>query len=163
MSRSDFVVGQKVYFGRQRGEKTLGKIVKLNPTKAVVETLEVRGRDGTAAGKIWTVPYDMLSPASESTQDSPPAVLEALKYSPFDGDNALLAALFEVYIDLSPENLSGDGEIPISQVRQRLSVLRRKVKGLCIALGREVTEDQIAVWDIGRRKYEDEKKARQKA
>ena len=57
-------IGMQVYFGRSQGEKTLGKIIKLNPTKAKVETLEGRGNGrGGMAGSVWSVPYSMMEPA----------------------------------------------------------------------------------------------------
>jgi len=58
-------VGMQVYFGRQKGEKTLGEIVKLNPRKAKVKQLESRGTlKSHPVGTIWTVPYELIEPAT---------------------------------------------------------------------------------------------------
>lgn len=58
----NFKVGQKVHFGRPNGEKTLGEIIKLNPSKARIRTLEDRG-SRSVAGVVWTVPYSLIKPA----------------------------------------------------------------------------------------------------
>lgn len=64
MLRSELSVGDKVLFGSRRGEETLGEIVKLNPRRAKVKTLEDRGRRRTStAGAVWTVPYSLIQPA----------------------------------------------------------------------------------------------------
>jgi hypothetical protein len=69
MLRTDLSIGDKVVFGRGRGEKTLGEIVKLNPTKAKVKTLELRGvRRAGRVGEVWSVPYGIISKASVEAQ-----------------------------------------------------------------------------------------------
>ena len=72
MDKSNATVGMKVYFGRSHGEKTLGEIVKLNPQKAKIRQLEDRGsiRD-YKIGTIWTVPYNLMSPADPSAVPAP--------------------------------------------------------------------------------------------
>lgn len=66
MNRTSLSIGDRVIFGNGRGEKTLGEIVKLNPKRAKVKTLEARGsRRLSSAGAVWTVPYSLLSPASD--------------------------------------------------------------------------------------------------
>jgi hypothetical protein len=149
----------KVYFGRSRGEQTLGKITKLNPTKAKVETLETRGHN-RPIGQLWNVPYDLMRPAEEGAAPlaSTPKPVEPLQYSPFaDEDNLILEAIAGVYGNLSPENLTCDGELSQTQVRQRYAELQRKLRGLCMALGREVTEDQIYAWEDQRSQYQKKK------
>ena len=65
MKAIDCSVGMKVHFGRPNGEHTLGEVVKCNPTKAKVRTLEERGRSARSGrvGVIWNVPYSMMTPA----------------------------------------------------------------------------------------------------
>ncbi len=143
---TDFHVGQKVRFGRTNGEKTLGEIVKLNPKKAKVKTLEERGG---FFGQIWNVPYSMLQPVDG------PVVKEKLVFSPFAGnDNLILSAILGCYVELSPENLWCDGEASASHVSRTRTELNRKLKGLYLALGREVSESEIYEWDDSRRKQQ---------
>jgi len=164
-SRSDFKVGQKVYFGRRNGEKTLGEILKLNPTKAKVKTLEARGvlreRD---AGVIWTVPYGLMTPA-----DPTPASVEVafkkpepLTFSPFAGsDNLILEAILDCYSGLSPENLSCDGEASWAHILRTRNELNRKLKGLFAALGRNVDEGEIYDWYRQKTDYDKARQAKQ--
>lgn len=54
---NEYKIGMSVSFGRPNGEKTIGKIVKVNPTKLKVEQTETRGsRKNHAVGTVWTVP-----------------------------------------------------------------------------------------------------------
>lgn len=57
-----FSVGQRVIFGRPNGERTLGEIVKMNPSKAKVKTLEGRGALPNLVGVVWGVPYSLMTP-----------------------------------------------------------------------------------------------------
>jgi len=62
----------KVIFGRGRGEKTLAEVIRCNPKKAKVRTLEARG-DSPKGGE-WGVPYAMLEEApqdAKSARDAP--------------------------------------------------------------------------------------------
>jgi len=183
----------KVLFGRENGEVTLGKIVKCNPQKAKVQILEERGSK-SQKGAVWSVPYEMLehSPQSEPGQrhrhsqehlterrqlqqqerqqrnqrryggnDPLSAIFgrsndgdtlqtitpPELKYNPSGQvDNLLLEAILCVYSSLSPENLSGDGELPRSQVIARKVQLERKLNHLQQALGYNVSETQAYQW-----------------
>lgn len=68
---TDFKVGQKVFFGRSFGEKTLGEIVKINPSKLKIKQLEDRGSiKNYPVGTIWTVPPSLVSPV-EGNQTAP--------------------------------------------------------------------------------------------
>jgi hypothetical protein len=58
MNRWQVRTGMKVLFGRANGEKTLGVVVKCNPSKAKIMTLEPRGQ--TAPGVHWSVPYSLI-------------------------------------------------------------------------------------------------------
>lgn len=70
-----FKVGDMVYFGRTHGEKTLGKIAKVNPKKYKVTQMEDRGsiRD-YKIGTIWTVPFNLVSAAPGTVAASTPTV-----------------------------------------------------------------------------------------
>ena len=61
MEKSNLKVGDTVFFGRRRGEKSKGEIVKLNPKRAKVRLLESRGRNKLhAPGGLWNVPYSLI-------------------------------------------------------------------------------------------------------
>jgi hypothetical protein len=66
VTREEAHVGQKVYFGRKNGEKTLGKVIRVNRKNLKVEQLESRGtyRDH-AVGAKWTVHPSLCTPADE--------------------------------------------------------------------------------------------------
>jgi hypothetical protein len=58
MNRQHAHVGMLVVFGRE-GEQTRGRIIKLNSTRAKVESLEQRGEH--PSGKLFNVPYNLLA------------------------------------------------------------------------------------------------------
>ena len=54
-------VGDKVYFGRPNGQKTLGEIVKVNRKTYKVKQLEVRGQyKAYPVGSVWGVPKTLV-------------------------------------------------------------------------------------------------------
>ena len=140
--------GMKVYFGRSHGEKTLGEIVKCNEKKAKVKILEERGGGrGSEVGAVWNVPYSMMEPAN--TQDITQVyTLPKLDYNMFGSqvENLILEAIYAAHCDLTPENLSHDGELSATRINEKRATLLRQLKGLQAALGREVTEAQIDEW-----------------
>lgn len=66
------LLGHRIYFGRGRGEQTLGEIVKVNPKTYKVRQLEARGTSVShGIGTIWTVPHRMASPVSDVAAPRP--------------------------------------------------------------------------------------------
>jgi len=161
MLREECHIGMKVYFGRTHGQKTLGEIVKLNPTKAKVKTLEQRGHGrASKPGVQWGVPYSMLTPASAASKVAGkvvipvvPVGLTRLKYSQFQPqeDIHILQAMSVIYANLSPENLTCDGELSGTALVTKRAGLMRKLNGLFAAFGREVDEVEIYEWEKQRR------------
>jgi len=143
-------VGMKVRFGRERGEKTLGVIRKMNLKSAKVETLEERGSN-RSVGQVWSVPYSLMTPAEGETPNVVQRV--AIKYHPFDEDNEFMALILSIYSGLSPENLTADGELPISVVNRKRTKYQRQLRGLFMALGREVTENEAYEWYRSKEEY----------
>lgn len=47
--------GEYVIFGRPKGEKTIAKIIKVNPKRLKVKTLTARGKN-QRVGEVWTIP-----------------------------------------------------------------------------------------------------------
>ena len=66
MTSTDFQVGDKVYFGRKNGEKTLGEIVRVNRKSYKIRQLESRGmyRDH-AVGTKWNVAKSLVWAATD--------------------------------------------------------------------------------------------------
>lgn len=155
--------GMKVYFGRSQGEKTLGEVVKLNPTKAKVRTLESRGNGrGSVVGTEWGVPYSMMTPAEGEVGIVVPGLAkviasqrEHLTYNPFTYiENLILEAILSCYSGLSPENLSADGEASMTHIRTTRARLERQLRGLQSAYGRHVDEAEAYGWSGSKSAYE---------
>lgn len=147
MILQDAKVGMQVLFGRPNGQKTLGEIVKINPTKAKVRTLENRGQHED--GVTWTVPYSMMAPAMAQGAVPVSPVRPLLMYSPFQSavEINVLLAISAIYTQLSPENLSCDGERPRQeQIRLRRDYMA-KLTALFRALGRTVNETEVYEWE----------------
>ena len=74
MKITDGIPGMKVLFGRDNGEKTLGEIVKVNPTTFKVKQLEARGSQKThTVGTIWKVNPDLCEIAPSHAVPAPVA------------------------------------------------------------------------------------------
>jgi hypothetical protein len=156
----DFLEGDKVYFGRENGQRTLGVIDKKNPQKAKVKILERRGRGrGSEIGSIWTVPYGLLEHA-DASKNQKVVEIQPLKYNLFDPDNGILMEILNCYNGLSPENISCDGEASASHIRHQSAVLNRKLKYLQLAIDKQVSEDQIYQWIRSKDEYETGRKPR---
>ena len=73
MLREDCKIGMTVSFGKGRGARTRGRVLKVNDKTAKVQTLEQR--NSNPAGSVWTVHYSLLT-AEESLpcvpQEAPP-------------------------------------------------------------------------------------------
>jgi hypothetical protein len=76
MEREELKQGMKVYFGRERGEHTLGEVVKINTTSISVRQLEARGTH--PVGTIWRVSHRLLQAAGAGS----PASIQATPAAP---------------------------------------------------------------------------------
>jgi hypothetical protein len=146
MNKADCRIGMEVVFGKGNGEKTKGKVVKLNRTTAGVRTEEDRGRH--TAGAVWRVSYNLLSPSEENNVLETPITSETIVYNIYQDqmEQHILEAIACCYNKLSPENISCDGELPPNVVEVRRRELNRKLEGLFQALGRRVGEYSIFNW-----------------
>ena len=165
MLMSECRVGMQVTFGRTNGQKTTGVVIKMNRCKAKVKTLEGRGYRHQA-GVEWNVPYSMMTACYTDTPKAPAFHVNAgtgrlpmPEYSPTlpQEDVLLLEAMLRCYAELSPENLTCDGELSQSQVRERSAVLNRKLTGLFLAYGRKVDEAEAYAFAASKRKYQRQK------
>jgi len=154
MRFEDCRVGMTVVFGRGNGEQTRGTVVKINRVKAKVQTTENRGR--TTAGAVWSVPYSLMEPDGTAAQFSAPVAPAPVAYSPFQDyvEQLILEAINCVYSNLSPENLTCDGEASVALINQKRSKLNRQLRGLCQAFGRDVDESTAYKWMTERNEYE---------
>jgi hypothetical protein len=165
MLREHCKVGMKVVFGRGNGEKTLGEVVKVNPSKCKVKTLQDRGRN-SPAGAVWNVPYSLMTPAEvdfiDEANNLPRQPVEGLMvkgqedlplpvYMPY-GDARIMEAIVDCYTSLSPEYLTADGERPMNQVILLRNKLNQRLRHLFQALGRPVSEQVAFDWSDERRK-----------
>lgn len=97
MEKSECAVGNHVVFGRERGEQTVGVIVKVNSKRCKVRSLTARGSNGRSPiGTIWTVPFSLLTPFTGSLPEDedpndPDVIIGQIK--------ALAARLPDYYLD----------------------------------------------------------------
>jgi hypothetical protein len=168
MKMEECRVGMEVIFGRGNGEQTRGVIVKINRAKAKVRTLENRGVR-SQAGTEWGVPYSLMRPANsgvaflDELNSRPPLNIEPkdfakqadpadapIPHHPFQNavEVKILEAINIVYNHLSPENLTCDGEASMAFVNQKRTKLNRQLRGLFVALGREVSEKAVFDWHM---------------
>jgi len=149
-------VGMVVEFGRENGEWTRGEIVKINPSKAKVKTLENRGAGrGSHEGAVWSVPYSMMRPFSHGPIKN--LADEPFPYNPFHDDNLVMEAIVDIYARLSPEWLTCDGEKPRHQIISDKNRLERKLGFLFQAIGRPVSEGVAFGWDTEKREKSQKK------
>jgi len=156
MQRSECKIGMAVVFGRKDGDQTTGTVVKMNRVAAKVKVNKPRGN--TSIGTVWGVPYDMmLEFVGDPIKTDMPANTESLIiYSPFsDVENNILKAILGVYSELSPENLSCDGELPQHLIIGKSVKLKTRLRHLQLAYGMEVTESQIYTWYESKTVYDE--------
>jgi hypothetical protein len=158
MLREHCKVGMKVIFGRGNGEQTLGEVVKANPSKCKVKTLEERGNGrGSMVGTVWNVPYSLMKPADgvslpDAPQDDPADLpMPYNEFMPY-GDKCIMEAIVDCYTSLSPEYLTADGERPMREVARLAIKLNERLRHLFLALGRQVSEQVAFDWSDEQRK-----------
>ncbi len=139
LKASDFSVGEKVMFGRGRGEQTLGEVVKVNRCKLKVKQLESRGTKRVhPVGTIWTVPPSLCSKTGDGAPVGSPLSTPPAK--PKRTEAEILADAQNITFLLEPEMLYCDGERSPSAARRVAANLRRQFRDLERELGRKITE-----------------------
>jgi len=63
-------------------------------------------------------------------------------------EKEIMEKFINLACDLSPENLSCDGEAPQSYIRQKLSRINKEWKALEKELGRKMGEDEVWAWHM---------------
>lgn len=151
MNPTQIRIGERVYFGRTHGEKTLGRVLKVNAKSISVVQLEARG--GHAVGTKWRVGPKFVFPEAGIPLHAPAPVglvEEAPPPRTARPEPEILRDILGCYVSLSPENLYCDGELTRAQASRRAAVLRAKLKGLFAELGRTVTEEEAWATGLGR-------------
>lgn len=137
---NDFYKGQPVVFGRPNGEQTRGTVIKVNRRTVQVQQDEGRGvHKAHAVGTKWKVAKSLCRPADDS---------EAPKARAKRPEAEIMDDILMVYGQLSPENLSCDGELPRRLVQRRYADLQRQLRALETEMGRKVTEGEAYSWAV---------------
>lgn len=132
-----FRVGDLVEFGRPNGEKTEGRIVRVNAASITIEQTEQRGVSRVReAGTKWRVHPSLVRPVGATPTPAAPKRSEA----------EIIAALRRIEAGLSPENLYCDGERPRAAARKVEARLNAERKALVAELGREPTPNEL--WGV---------------
>ncbi len=133
--------GDKVYFGRTHGEKTLGEVVKVNGKTVKVKQLESRGSiKDHPVGTLWRVALSMVCPVDGAASSEATAPVAAP--GPKRAEPLIMREICSTYAGLSPENLSCDGMLPLAARHRRAVALRAKLETLFSEIGRKVTEQE---------------------
>ncbi len=131
-----FRIGDLVEFGRPNGEKTEGKVVRVNAASITIEQTEARGVSRIReAGAKWRVHPSLVRLVGASAAPAP----KAAKRSEAD----LIAALRRIENALSPENLFCDGERPRAEARRIESRLMAERIAVVAELGREPSPREL--------------------
>ena len=129
-----FNVGDIVIFGTPNGEKTRGRVVRVNRKSLSIEQLEVRGQQRVrSVGTKWRC-HPSLVRLADGTAPAPKAKRP---------DAEILSDLRSIESRLSPENLSWDGERSPAQVRAAARRLNAEKRRLTKELGRTPTFSEI--------------------
>jgi len=149
MEHYECKVGLQVTFGLTHGEKSLGKIVKVNAKKCKVELLESRGST-SKAGSLWNVPASLMTPVVRGMLSPFPMPADHVaKVDKIIGDivygttpkRSREVVIREIHITLSalsPENLHCDNEISRPAAAKKGRALRTRLKALYEELDRTV-------------------------
>lgn len=130
-------LGDVVIFGRDNGEKTVGKVVRINAATYTIEALEERGTKRThKAGGKWRVAKKLVR-LRDRTLTTPEPVRAPRT------EAKILADLRAVESRLSPENLFMDGERSRTAARREERKLIGIRKQLIRELGREPSMDEL--------------------
>jgi ribosomal protein L35AE/L33A len=130
---SGWNVGDRATFTAKTGKVVTGTVTRVN-TKTV--TLE-RCDDGSRG---WRVTPGMLRAPATEVAPAPAAS------APRRAEDAVMQDIMNAYNDLSPENLTCDGELTRAQAAARRTVVLRRLADLQKELGRQVSEDVAWAW-----------------
>lgn len=127
------------------------RVVKVNKKTVKVEQIEARGEK--PVGTVWNVSRSLCWKQGEGAgfvrvEPKPkPVPVSSLKR--FRTESAIMVDIAAVYNQLSPENLFADGEIPYHVGIARSKILKAKLEGLFLEIGRRVSEDEAFASVVG--------------
>lgn len=131
MSSDDFEIGQRVSFGRPRGQKRTGTILELKITHVLIKDDE---------GTEWKVAHSLIKHINDKPKK------KDLEYHHYDEVNNLIyEAIYVLYRRLDPEFISGDGGANHKIVMKLKRENEIKLSKLQEIVG-PVTENQINKW-----------------
>jgi hypothetical protein len=135
-------IGDRGYFGRRKGEKTYGEITKVNRKTIKVRQLEDRGtKRSYDQGTVWTVAKTLWTPEDNGRPAYTAPRTEAPK--PKRPVDEIIRDLRTLDGQLSPENLTCDGELRGSALRRKAARLRAQQRALVNELGRQPTSQEL--------------------
>jgi hypothetical protein len=134
-----FRIGDLVEFGRPNGEKTEGKVVRVNAASITIEQTEQRGVSRIReAGAKWRVHPSLVKHVGASAAPAAPVAPKAAR-----SEADLIAALRRIENALSPENLFCDGERPRTEARRIEARLMAERIAVVAELGREPSPREL--------------------
>jgi hypothetical protein len=147
--------GTKVIFGTENGAQTQGTVIKINRARAKVRQDEAR--NSRPVGTIWGVPASLMRTSDgkfitndwEIVDQKPTVGFKLPAAGANDMPSVIWMQTYEheihilsvLYANLSPENLTGDGELGITEVRARRAEIDRKMRAVEVLMGRPMSED----------------------
>ena len=160
-------VGDLVTFGRPNGQKTEGRVIRVNPVSITVEQTEARGVVKVReAGTKWRLHPSLvqlvgeekpLVPVTTGVKVKPPIAFKNKKRTttvdagdfqttPSRPEAEIILDIRDVEVGLSPECLSHDGERSRKEVKAAAKRLNAKRVALVKELGREPSYQEI--WGV---------------
>lgn len=132
-----FRIGDLVEFGRPNGEKTEGRVVRVNAASITISQTEQRGSHRVReVGTKWRVHPALVRLVGGASAAPAP---KAAKRS----EAELIMALRRIESALSPENLYCDGERPRAEARRIEARLMAERRTLVAELGREPSPREL--------------------
>jgi|OM-RGC.v1.016141521 hypothetical protein len=128
---NDFNVGDRVYFGRGRGEKTLGEVVRKGRKNLKVKQLESRGtKRSYAIGSVWTVPPTLCRKADGSSNTSTPTttlkVGQSVKFRGFSWEKRGVAEVSGVVTRVAGDQVEVFGGYGLPKTLSANEVTKRR-------------------------------------
>jgi ribosomal protein L35AE/L33A len=122
-------IGDRASFTSKTGRVVTGTVTRINTKSVTLDQCD----DGSRG---WRVPPSGLR---APTAPAPTAPASRPEYE-------VMKDIHRAYGNLSPENLSCDGELTQRQVATRRAAINRRLADLQAELGRRVSEDQAWAW-----------------